>query len=143
MKLSEAYQILGVELGASEATVREAHRDMVTVWHPGRYEHDPRLRVKAIERLRSVDEATRLIEEAGFPSGENCVASEPLGDHRQPGNQQTNSQSGFLPSLPPDYCQQSQNQSGYMQLPGDSNHPHAYQPHAYQQPAYQIGRAHV
>lgn len=74
MQLSDAYQILGVAAGASEATVREAYRDMVKVWHPDRHENDPRLKVKAVERLRAINEARSLIEQAGFPSAEKAAS---------------------------------------------------------------------
>jgi len=48
---------LGLKPGATADQVREAYRDSVKVWHPDRFEHDPRLRQKAQERLKEINEA--------------------------------------------------------------------------------------
>ena len=48
---------LGLDPSATTGQVREAYRDLVKVWHPDRFEHDPRLRQKAQERLKEINEA--------------------------------------------------------------------------------------
>lgn len=41
--------------------VREAYRDLVKVWHPDRFEAEPRLREKAEARLRDLNEAFEIL----------------------------------------------------------------------------------
>jgi len=50
-------KVLGLVPGASEQAVREAYRDLVKVWHPDRFGTDERLRQKAEERLRDLNDA--------------------------------------------------------------------------------------
>jgi DnaJ-domain-containing protein 1 len=52
------YTVLGLCGNATEAEVKQAYRDLVKVWHPDRFsENDERLRRKAGERLREINEA--------------------------------------------------------------------------------------
>lgn len=51
------YELLGVAPGTSGSELKEAYRDMAKVWHPDRFAHDPRLRQKAQERLKEINEA--------------------------------------------------------------------------------------
>jgi hypothetical protein len=51
------YELLGVAPGASAQELKTAHRDMAKVWHPDRFAHDPRLRQKAQEKLKEINEA--------------------------------------------------------------------------------------
>ena len=51
------YELLGVAPGASGNELKEAYRDMAKVWHPDRFSHDARLRQKAQERLKEINEA--------------------------------------------------------------------------------------
>lgn len=49
--------ILGLEPGASYEQIQEAYRDLIKVWHPDRFAHDPRLQQKAHEQLKKINEA--------------------------------------------------------------------------------------
>jgi len=59
--LSECHELLGVAPGASAEELKAAHRDLVKVWHPDRFSHDPRLQQKAQEKLKAINEAYDLL----------------------------------------------------------------------------------
>ena len=67
MTLREAYAVLEVDVGAPASEVRPARNVLLRVWHPDRHQHDETLKRKAEEKTTSINEAFRLIEQAGFP----------------------------------------------------------------------------
>jgi hypothetical protein len=51
----DAYRVLGVENSADDATVKDAYRDLVKVWHPDRFgDGDMRLKKKAEEQFKAI-----------------------------------------------------------------------------------------
>lgn len=62
MTESEARRVLSVDPTAPMAQVRQAYLDLVKVWHPDRFEHDVRLREKASQSLRRVNEAYAILQ---------------------------------------------------------------------------------
>ncbi len=58
-------QILGLEVGASRTEVKQAYRDLVHVWHPDRFAHNPRLQKKAEAKLKEINAAYETVL-AGF-----------------------------------------------------------------------------
>jgi hypothetical protein len=60
--MDEYYKTLGVEPGASPEEVRQAYKDLVNVWHPDRFSHDPHLQKKAQEELKKINEAYKRLE---------------------------------------------------------------------------------
>jgi hypothetical protein len=67
------YRILDLLPGASFDEVKTAYRDLVKVWHPDRFPHDPRLQRKAEEKLRELNaayhrEPTRTVAEVTIAS---------------------------------------------------------------------------
>jgi curved DNA-binding protein CbpA len=61
------YELLGVAPGASAGELKAAHRDLVKVWHPDRFSHDPRLQQKAQEKLKEINEAYDLLSTGRAP----------------------------------------------------------------------------
>jgi hypothetical protein len=57
MDARAAFALLGVPPQASTATIREAYRDLIKVWHPDRFAGDARLQAKATERTRDLNQA--------------------------------------------------------------------------------------
>lgn len=57
VELNKYYELLGVAPGASAQELKTAHRDLAKVWHPDRFAHDPRLQLKAQEKLKEINEA--------------------------------------------------------------------------------------
>ena len=51
------YAILDLEPSASPQEVQQAYRDLVQVWHPDRFAHNPRLQRKADTRMRAINAA--------------------------------------------------------------------------------------
>lgn len=47
--------VLGLEPGCSKAQITQTYRDLVKVWHPDRFSHDPRLQIKAQEQLKEIN----------------------------------------------------------------------------------------
>lgn len=55
--LSAYYRVLDLQPGASMAEVKTAWRDLAQVWHPDRFTGNERLRQKAEETLKEINEA--------------------------------------------------------------------------------------
>ena len=51
------YEVLGLRPGASLDEAKQAHRDLVKVWHPDRFSNDPRLQARAQEKLQEINAA--------------------------------------------------------------------------------------
>ena len=51
------YEILGLTPDAPIEARKQAYKDLVKVWHPDRFAHDPRLQQKAQEKLQEINEA--------------------------------------------------------------------------------------
>lgn len=60
--LSQYYEILELELGASQRSVKQAYRDLTKVWHPDRFEGDPRLKQKAEQKLKRINDAYERLQ---------------------------------------------------------------------------------
>ena len=50
-------QVFGLGPDATQQQIESAYRDLVKVWHPDRFQSDPRLRLKAEEKLRELNDA--------------------------------------------------------------------------------------
>jgi len=65
--LNKAFELLGVKPGVSMRELKAAHRDLAKVWHPDRFQHDPRLQEKAQEKLKEINEAYDLLSSGKVP----------------------------------------------------------------------------
>ena len=54
---AQAYSVLEVEPGATSEEIRSAYRDLVKVWHPDRFPNDERLRKRAEEQTKLLNDA--------------------------------------------------------------------------------------
>jgi DnaJ domain len=63
MDIRRAFAILGLPETASPQHVRAAYRDLVKVWHPDRFAHDPPLQAKAAEQLRQINNAYQFLQD--------------------------------------------------------------------------------
>ncbi len=70
------YQVLGLQNGASKEEIKQAHRDLVKIWHPDRFgADDARLRCRAEAKLREINEAYAYITA-------NAASGSPTSDAR-------------------------------------------------------------
>ena len=79
MTRPRCFDILDLDPGVSFEELKTAYRDMVNVWHPDRYAHNPRLQKKAERKLQELnaayEEARRFIHPAGKPASGDKVPS--------------------------------------------------------------------
>ena len=61
-KINRCVEILGLKPGALQEEVNQAYRDMVNVWHPDRFEGNPRLQKKAEEKMKEINEAYEYLK---------------------------------------------------------------------------------
>jgi len=62
-EMEKYYQVLGVQLGASKEVIKQAYKDLVSVWHPDRFVNNPRLQQKANEKLKEINWAYKKLME--------------------------------------------------------------------------------
>lgn len=55
--INHDYAVLDLDPSASLEDVQQTYRDLVKVWHPDRFAHDPRLQRKAEEKLQAINDA--------------------------------------------------------------------------------------
>jgi curved DNA-binding protein CbpA len=56
-RVEDPYKVLGLEGGATLEQARQAHKDLVQVWHPDRFSYSPGLQERAQQKLRAINEA--------------------------------------------------------------------------------------
>lgn len=60
--VERALEVLGLDHDATPEDVKQAYRDLTKVWHPDRFPNDSRLRGKAEEKLKDINEAYRTLQ---------------------------------------------------------------------------------
>ena len=66
MSVRKCCEILGVSPGASAQEVKQAYRDLAKVWHPDRFQDSDRLRERAEEKLKQINDAYEYLKQ-GVP----------------------------------------------------------------------------
>jgi hypothetical protein len=99
MNVKKSYDILRLKPDASLSDLKLAYRDMVNVWHPDRFLQNPRLKEKAEQHLREINQAYEIA--LGFLSsaGKEAAKDDPgvSGKHFQ---SRPNAGPGRKPSNP-------------------------------------------
>ena len=80
----QAYEVLGIRPGATPVEVRASYLDLVKVWHPDRFGHDPKLRAKAEQRLQVINAAYERLKALGFPAPPRASSSAQRTDEPTP-----------------------------------------------------------
>ncbi len=58
------FELLEINLDATPEEAKQAYRDIVSVWHPDKYSHNPRLMEKAEEKMKQINEAYSIVIKA-------------------------------------------------------------------------------
>lgn len=61
MNLDHCRKILEIDKNTSIEDIRRSYRDLVTIWHPDRFTHNPRLREIAERKLKEVNAAYHFL----------------------------------------------------------------------------------
>jgi len=62
MLLQDCYVTLEIDENASIKEVKQAYRDLVSIWHPDKYMHNPRLHKKAEEKIKGINLAYETLQ---------------------------------------------------------------------------------
>ncbi len=62
MDIKKCYEIIELDPEASLDDAKQAYKDLVNVWHPDRISNNPRLKLKAEEKLKEVNVAYKKME---------------------------------------------------------------------------------
>ncbi len=84
MNIRKALEILEIGPDATADEVKQAYKDLVAVWHPDRFSHNPRLRSKAEEKLKEANLAYETLK--SFFSGRQIKADEGRADPKKRDN---------------------------------------------------------
>ena len=88
LSTEQCLQVLGLTAGASKEQIKQAYHDMVKVWHPDRFVHDPRLQKQAEEKLKLINEAHDFLMgsrvQTARPSPRPAQPAYPAAQSRQP-----------------------------------------------------------
>lgn len=77
MTKETAFQTLGISEDASPQQIKQAWRDMLSVWHPDKHMGNERLRRKAEEQAKRINEAYDRIQNGNFKSSSRPESESP------------------------------------------------------------------
>jgi curved DNA-binding protein CbpA len=61
MDIKRCFEILELTPDALPCDIKQAYKDIVNVWHPDRFSNNPRLRLKAEEKLKEINYAYEVL----------------------------------------------------------------------------------
>ncbi len=73
---TNACALLGITASTTADEAKQAFRDLAKVWHPDRFESDPRLKVRASEKLKQLNAAHAIVQQA-LAQGVDVIHSQP------------------------------------------------------------------
>ena len=62
MDIRRCFEILELDRDVSIDEAKRAYKDLVNIWHPDRFSNNPRLRQKAEEKLKEINEAYETVK---------------------------------------------------------------------------------
>jgi len=62
MNIRKSFEMLEIGMNATPEEARQAYKDLVAVWHPDRFSHNPRLKKKAEEKLKEANLAFETVK---------------------------------------------------------------------------------
>ena len=74
MDIRRCFEILELDRDVTIDEVKRAYKDLVNIWHPDRFSNNPRLRQKAEDKLKEINEAYETVK--SFLSSKEPVESE-------------------------------------------------------------------
>jgi uncharacterized membrane protein len=64
MDIRKCYDLLDLRPGYSQADLKQAYKDLAQVWHPDRFPQNPRLKEKAEDKLKQINQAYEVLDRA-------------------------------------------------------------------------------
>jgi hypothetical protein len=68
--------VLGLSDRASDQEIEQTYRELVQVWHPDRFRNNPRLQLRAQEKLKEINRAYGLLKASQRTSSQGSAASD-------------------------------------------------------------------
>ncbi|HUV59368.1 MAG TPA: DnaJ domain-containing protein [Desulfatiglandales bacterium] len=62
MDIRHCFDVLELDSNASIDEAKQAYKDMVNIWHPDRFSNNPRLKQKAEDKLKEINEAYEMMQ---------------------------------------------------------------------------------
>lgn len=62
MDIRQCFDVLELDSNASIDEAKQAYKDMVNIWHPDRFSNNPRLKQKAEDKLKEINEAYEMMK---------------------------------------------------------------------------------
>jgi len=62
MDIRHCFDVLELDSNASIDDAKHAYKDMVNIWHPDRFSNNPRLKQKAEDKLKEINEAYEMMQ---------------------------------------------------------------------------------
>jgi len=69
------YRALEIDRSATLEEAKQAYRDLIAVWHPDRYTHNPRLQAKAVEKMKTLNAAFEVVSRHILENGSDAGRS--------------------------------------------------------------------